>query len=176
MDSRERKPLPIPKNLAILNSSAQRVINARIHVLTGEKLATGDYALEGYLSHRLIERKAGVRELEDCVAGKSHAMFIRQLDRLRAECAAPLLFIEGHPIEFEARLLDGLFRLTEPRIIPVMFIGTRGIRQRVSAGKLVARLLISAALGVPVHASQEIQEGDPDGGMHSPPMSPQRAT
>ena len=143
-----------------MSSNAQKVVSARIHVIE-KRLPTGDYGLDSHRTTRLRERKSGVREIEDCVMGKSHGMFVRQLDRLKAECSAPLLYIEGHPIDFEGRLLDGLLRLTEPRMIPMMFVGTRGIRQRQAAGAFLARLLISAALGVEPLEQRQTNEETP---------------
>lgn len=104
VDDREKRPLPLPKNLELWDSTKpphlrkQRIV--RIHTRSA-RLETGDYLLAGYEDRCIIERKAHLDELDqNLVPAKKRQLFIEELTRLQV-CSYPVLLLEGDPYELE---------------------------------------------------------------------------
>lgn len=123
-----------------------------------KRLQTGDYALEGFESKVLIERKKHIPELfANLLTPSGRERFVKACDRLRSECTHPILILEGtiaHLIRTaRAQLdvdpwlvIDALHRICLERNIQILYLPSVTPDQRRSVGEEVARLLINGAI------------------------------
>ena len=155
VDSREKRPLPIPAHVVFRNPTNPDLRETvRVHTQTKE-LKTGDYALAGCEAARLIERKGGVREVTQNVLTGDLKRFAAALDRLATACALPLLFIEGHPSEllseqpwckYPDAAMDTLMRMCDDRRITLEVVPCATMIQRRAAGEWLVRRLVNGSL------------------------------
>ncbi len=160
-DDREKTPLLFPANLVMLDDAHlpcdRRSCTISLSV-SKKRLATGDYALEGHESRVLIERKKDLPELfSNLLTPSGRERFVKACDRLRSECAQPILILEGtvgHLVR-TARprldvdpwlVVDALHRICLERRIQILYLPAATPEQRRSVGEEVARLLINGAI------------------------------
>jgi len=158
VDTREQTPLQFPAYLPILdpNKPAPDRKSTTIKVSTiSTKLETGDYALRGYESQCLIERKGSIREVaKNCLDATDRKRFIKALDRLKSACLHPYLMLEGSLLDMTQdrnvpdwwNAIDALHRLLFERNIGLLLLPNTGLAQRKLVGEWVARLLVNASL------------------------------
>jgi len=118
-------------------------------------MKAGDYALQGFEHVCIIERKSGIGELANNTDESDRARFLRAFERLKKECAHPILLIEQtltdllapHArIQNPGTVLDEVLSLTIDPTIPILSVRSGNPLQKRLAGELVARVLIQAAL------------------------------
>jgi len=160
-DDREKTPLLFPANMVMLDDAHlpcdRRSCTVSLTV-TKKRLQTGDYALEGFESRVLIERKKHLPELfANLLTPTGRERFVKAADRLRSECAHPILILEGtigHLVRTARAQLDvdpwlvvdALHRICLERRIQILYLPAATPEQRRSVGEEVARLLINGAL------------------------------
>jgi len=132
-----------------------------------KRLVTGDYALEGFESKVLIERKKHLPELfSNLLTPTGRERFVKACDRLRSECSHPILILEGtigHLVRTARSQLDvdpwlvvdALHRICLERHIQILYLPSATPEQRKSVGEEVARLLINGAI---THAERTTQD------------------
>lgn len=158
IDSREKEPLPFPANLPLYRPDGKK---ETVRILTSKStMKTGDYRLETSPPTQdfpscIIERKCGLREIQDCFMGRSRKRVCEasgQLDRLSTATPAPVLLLECSPLALlrqSAQNPDGpfladrvLFECARHQIelhcLPVLNRTTR-----IQAGEWVARKLLA---------------------------------
>lgn len=160
-DDREKTPLLFPANMVMLDDAHvpcdRRTCTISLTVVK-KRLQTGDYALEGFQSKVLIERKKHLMELGgNLLTPTGRARFIAACDRLRSECSTPILILEGtvahlvatarNQLDYDPWLVvDALHRVCLERGIQVLYLPASTPHQRRSVGEEVARLLINGAI------------------------------
>lgn len=160
-DDREKTPLLFPANMVMLDDAHvptdKRSCTVSLTVAK-KRLPTGDYALEGFESKVLIERKKHLPELfTNLLTPTGRERFVKACDRLRSECAHPILILEGtigHLVRTARAQLDvdpwlvvdALHRICLERRIQILYLPAATPEQRRSVGEEVARLLINGAL------------------------------
>lgn len=160
-DDREKTPLLFPANMVMLDDAHvpcdRRTCTVSLTV-TKKRLQTGDYALEGFESRVLIERKKHLMELgSNLLTTSGRQRFVAACDRLRSECSTPILILEGTVAHLVATarsqldydpwlVIDALHRVCLERGIQVLYLPATTPHQRRSVGEEVARLLINGAL------------------------------
>jgi hypothetical protein len=160
-DDREKTPLLFPANMVMLDDAHipcdRRSCTISLTV-TKKRLPTGDYALEGFESKVLIERKKDLPELfANLLTPTGRERFVKACDRLRSECTHPILILEGtvgHLVRMaKPRLdvdpwlvVDALHRICLERRIQILYLPAATPDQRRSVGEEVARLLINGAI------------------------------
>lgn len=165
-DDREKTPLIFPANMVMLDDAHvpcdRRSCTVSLTVVK-KRLQTGDYALEGFESRVLIERKKHLPELfANLLTPTGRERFVKACDRLRSECAHPILILEGtigHLVRTARAQLDvdpwlvvdALHRICLERRIQILYLPSATPEQRRSVGEEIARLLINGAL---THAEQ----------------------
>lgn len=160
-DDREKTPLLFPANMVMLDDAHvpcdRRSCTVSLTV-TKKRLQTGDYALEGFESRVLIERKKHLPELfANLLTPTGRERFVKACDRLRSECRHPILILEGtigHLVRTARAQLDvdpwlvvdALHRICLERRIQILYLPAATPEQRKSVGEEVARLLINGAI------------------------------
>lgn len=160
-DDREKTPLLFPSNMVMLDDAHvpcdRRSCTVSVTVVK-KRLATGDYALEGFESKVLVERKKHLPELfSNLLTPTGRERFVKACDRLRSECAHPILILEGtigHLVRTARAQLDvdpwlvvdALHRICLERRIQILYLPATTPEQRRSVGEEVARLLINGAI------------------------------
>lgn len=100
VDSREKYPILFPETTTFFNDRSYNCVPEEYRVKIVEKsMEVGDYALEGFESECVIERKGSVGELHSNLHGKDYARFTRAISRL-AECSHPILLLDFTPAQF----------------------------------------------------------------------------
>lgn len=181
VDSREKKPLPIPGMLSFLDdahpATRRRRQTVRIQSETRE-LKTGDYVLEGHEREVVVERKGAVSEILQNTLTKDRTRFVKALDRLASESTSPWVIMEGTPVDMVTPTrwcpdphlaCDSLQRLLLERSIGLILVPTKNVSQRRAAGEFVARLLVNGA-----HTAWP-SSPTPSKGSDSPPEEPASA-
>ncbi len=169
VDSREQKPLGFPAHLVV--SKPNRGHPTTVQLLTEKvTLETGDYALKGYESATLVERKKGLGELAKNLMTEDSKRFKACLERLRSSCQDPWIVIEGTPASLSEPnrhipygpecVLDELHRICRAYRVGFQTVPTDTARQRTAAGCWVARLLINGAI---LHRDSSTLPAQPDG-------------
>ena len=165
-DDREKTPLLFPANMVMLDDAFmpcdRRSCTVALTVVK-KRLKTGDYAIDGHESKVLIERKKHLPELfSNLLTPTGRNRFVAACDRLRNECAHPILILEGtvgHLVRTARSQLDvdpwlvvdALHRICLERRIQILYLPASTPEQRRSVGEEVARLLINGTLS---HAEQ----------------------
>lgn len=159
-DTREKCPLLFPSHLVLLdpkyNGGYGKTLTMPLHVVR-QTLKTGDYVLQGYERSVLIERKGSISELAKNIFNPDdRARFIRELVRLREECAHPIVLFEGSlkklltptaRVQTPGPVVDSLLRLlAEYRVEFHTFDPGTTPDGRRRMGELVARLLVAGAI------------------------------
>ncbi len=156
-DSREKKPLLFPNHLVMLDprypADRQVMVTVKLNAVR-QQLKTGDYALQGYESLAVIERKGSLKELaHNCFVGPRRKNFVAELERLRPYRRRILLLegtltaLLGDPEGLGGA--DAMLRLIREYGIEFMLIPSGGfgsVTQRTAGGEWVARLLINESL------------------------------
>ncbi len=160
-DDREKTPLLFPAHLVMLDPASVPVDRRSVTValtVTKKRLATGDYALLGHESRVLVERKKDLPELfNNLLTTAGRDRFVKACDRLRSECAHPILILEGtvgHLVRTaKAKLpvdpwlvVDALHRICLERRIQILYLPSATADQRRSVGEEIARLMINGAI------------------------------
>lgn len=154
VDTRERRPLPFPETIALLDDTKpphwKRMVTARLR-RKPLRLETGDYALEGYEKRCLVETKRGARELVGNCLTRDRDRFVSCLDRLSSACDIPILVVEGtlhhlYQEEDGEAALDSLTRLCCERRILLSFCPADTQVARIGLASWIARTLVSAAV------------------------------
>lgn len=169
-DDREKTPLLFPANMVMLDDAHvpcdRRSCTVALTVVK-KRLQTGDYALEGFESKVLIERKKHLPELfANLLTPTGRERFVKACDRLRSECSHPILILEGtigHLVRTARSQLDvdpwlvvdALHRICIERRIQILYLPAATPEQRRSVGEEIARLLINGAI---THAEQPTQD------------------
>lgn len=155
IDTREKKPLSFPEHIEVQHPTDPTGSQVCRVFTESKELPAGDYALCGFEKARLIERKGGAREVILNCKTADLDRWTRSLDKLRAACALPLIFLEGSPNNLltpanwckEPHLaLDILHRMADARRVPIEIIECGTILQRRYAGEWVLRRLINGAI------------------------------
>lgn len=153
--------MPFPPYLVMWNPMSSASPNAKTHSvklnLKKVRLRTGDYQLEGSEDRIIIERKAHLDETAvNCLYARPRRLFIDELQRLRTECARPILVMEGDPLRLEhmkgygwegdpAIPRDVLRSLLLEYGVELMLLPGHSISHRKAAAKWVASTLILGA-------------------------------
>jgi len=172
-DDREKTPLLFPANMVMLDDAhlpcERRSCTVSLTVAK-KRLQTGDYALEGFESRVLIERKKHLPELfANLLTPTGRERFVKACDRLRSECAHPILILEGtigHLVRTARAQLDvdpwlvvdALHRICLERRIQILYLPAATPEQRRSVGEEVARLLINGALTHAEHPASDVPD------------------
>lgn len=172
-DDREKTPLLFPSNMVMLDDAHlpcdRRSCTISLTVAK-KRLQTGDYALEGFESRVLIERKKHLPELfANLLTPTGRERFVKACDRLRSECAHPILILEGtigHLVRTARAQLDvdpwlvvdALHRICLERRIQILYLPAATPEQRRSVGEEVARLLINGALTHAEHPASDVPD------------------
>jgi hypothetical protein len=172
-DDREKTPLLFPANMVMLDDAhlpcERRSCTVSLTVAK-KRLPTGDYALEGFESRVLIERKKHLPELfANLLTPTGRERFVKACDRLRSECAHPILILEGtigHLVRTARAQLDvdpwlvvdALHRICLERRIQILYLPAATPEQRRSVGEEVARLLINGALTHAEHPASDVPD------------------
>lgn len=172
-DDREKTPLLFPSNMVMLDDAhlpcERRSCTVSLTVAK-KRLPTGDYALEGFESRVLIERKKHLPELfANLLTPTGRERFVKACDRLRSECAHPILILEGtigHLVRTARAQLDvdpwlvvdALHRICLERRIQILYLPAATPEQRRSVGEEVARLLINGALTHAEHPASDVPD------------------
>ena len=172
-DDREKTPLLFPANMVMLDDAHlpcdRRSCTISLTVAK-KRLQTGDYALEGFESRVLIERKKHLPELfANLLTPTGRERFVKACDRLRSECAHPILILEGtigHLVRTARAQLDvdpwlvvdALHRICLERRIQILYLPAATPEQRRSVGEEVARLLINGALTHAEHPASDVPD------------------
>jgi len=148
VDTREQRPLMFPATLSLFGRPTALQSKRR-------KLATGDYALVGAEQIALIERKAGVRELQKNLLTRDKRRTRRALDRLAAEAKYPILLLESNVqslllptkhVPEPGPVLQHLFNECAQRGIAVVLVGEcKFPTKRRLVGELAVRLMAAYA-------------------------------
>ena len=163
VDDREKKPLPFPSTIVMLNPHHQPHLKKQVTVqITTQKarLKTADYLVQGADTVGGIERKGAISEVaQNCLVQAGRKKFIDCLQRLQDTFKYPLLLFEGdiHKIQtakmhgpgppFNPGIaVDALIRLTVEYKVPIFMMACTTIAQRRATGEWAARLLINTAL------------------------------
>lgn len=121
-------------------------------------LTTGDYAIRGYHTVTLVERKGSFRELLDCFHRQSQKRFLGQHGQIARllEVQRPWLLIDIPPAAmYDTRvmrapecLIDDVLQLQlrNPKLGVHWFSGGTGKDGRLLVGEFILRLLWSAVL------------------------------
>jgi ERCC4-type nuclease len=160
-DDREKTPLLFPAHLVMLDTAypptEKRTATVALTVVK-KRLTTGDYALDGFESKTLIERKKDLPELyNNLLTPAGRERFVKACSRLRSSCANPILLLEGtvgHLVRTaKARLevdpwlvVDALQRICLENHIQILYLPAATPVQRRAVGEEVARLLINGAI------------------------------
>lgn len=160
-DSREKVPLLFPNSISLLPPTwnIQQSPSSRQALLTVEKitLTTGDYALKGFESVCLVERKGAVSEVcKNCLTREGRRKFASACQRLSLACSFPVLLLEGDIPSYcdaDPRTqtppgagLDALLRMVADYGLHLLTIPRTTSAGRYTVGEWVARLLINTAL------------------------------
>lgn len=153
IDTREQKPPPFPSTLRIVTTPAPSLRTSRARIFTHrDSLTTADYALLGHEDRALIERKGSLREIASNTLTRDRPRFIRSLDRLATACLYPYLLLEASPTAIVAEHeppFDSLLHLLVERRISLLLLPSSTQAQRLSLGRILARLLIAGAQACP---------------------------
>ncbi len=160
-DDREKTPLLFPAHLVMLDTAypptEKRTATVALTVVK-KRLTTGDYALDGFESKTLIERKKDLPELyNNLLTPAGRERFVKACSRLRSSCSNPILLLEGtvgHLVRTaKARLevdpwlvVDALQRICLENHIQILYLPAATPVQRRAVGEEVARLLINGAI------------------------------
>lgn len=170
IDSREKKPLPLPKHLVTWDRSSppgkprKVTIQVRQEVRT---LETADYVLGGAPGAVGIERKANLDELRQNLCTRvGERRFLKACARLRDNFERPVLLLEGSPLALmrgvrgphtdPAVVRDLLMDTCARYGISLFTIPTGTIPQRRAAGEWLVALLLSGV----THGGRTAQEPD----------------
>ncbi len=170
-DDREKTPLLFPSHMVMLDDAHvpcdRRTCTVSLTVAK-KRLTTGDYALEGFESRVLIERKKHLVELAgNLLTPTGRERFVKACDRLRSECRHPILILEGTVSHLVATaraqlehdpwlVVDALHRICLERNIQVLYLPATTPHQRRSVGEEVARLLINGAITHAEHPASDV--------------------
>lgn len=158
IDKREKKPLPFPDHLVVMDhrSSADDPRLTTVILKTKyETLETGDYVLEGYEKAGVVERKKDLVELHgNLCSATGRARFLRELERFRSFSSPALLLETSHgekaPVAFEnyrpTAVRDLLLMLCVSRSIPLMTFNATSLTARRNSAEWAASFLIQAAI------------------------------
>jgi len=160
VDSREKKPLPLPRHLTLLNDlyppEQKSVRTVTIHQVK-EPLPSGDYLLRGHEDRTIVERKGSLREVFQNCLSKDRQRFVDALGRLSESSDRPTLLVEADlpglqrgvgglsPNEVSAGF-DSLLRTCGDLGVQLFVLPGRTLPQRRLAGEFLLRLLINGAL------------------------------
>lgn len=159
IDTRERRPLPIPSHITILNPQLLPAPDATLTVpITYRKahLPTGDYSLD-LPEPPLAERKVFPDEVTTNTLSADRPRFISQLDRLSEATPFPFLLLEAPSSTLfsctsrspnPAAAYSALLRLAIPRRVSLLLCPTSTSAQRRQAGYLLVLSLIESAMVV----------------------------
>lgn len=169
VDSRERRPLPLPKVLVkraapgrLPSWSPARPLPVQVARRT---LPTADYFLAElpgtlyfHANSAVIETKRSLSELAgNCINPDGRRRFRDCLARMRREFWAPLLVVEGglntlytsrpcDPVPHPELVIDHLIRMLLESGVPFLCVPTSTDRQRRQLGDFVVRWLVNAAI------------------------------
>jgi len=153
-DSREKRPLPIPEHITVLDPAVRRPSKhsgKTVQIINRiSRMETGDYACAEAPFHSLIERKGCLREICGNTLTDDRSRFIDCLDRLSQSCLHPYLLLTAspsslHDVEYEVGL-SALNRLLLPRRISCIMVPASTHQGRHRIGTLIAHLLIEGAI------------------------------
>lgn len=169
VDTREKRPLPMPSHLVVLDPDAlpgaHRTVVIEIATRVS-RLETGDYALEGHLDSVLVERKGHFSELAtNFFEEDPRRRFLSCLSRLSNACRHPWILLEGDPLSLTRQLRDptihpgavrdALLRACLGYNIGLHILPTSSLAARRACGEWVAALLLSGVH----HAHQQAVNG-----------------
>lgn len=159
IDEREKKPLPFPDHLSVMDhgSSASNPRLTTVMLRTKKAtLKTGDYVLEGHESAGCIERKQHLVELHgNLCTTEGRTRFLKELDRFR-EYSHPCIVLESpspdkrhpHPdVKYSPTAVrDMLLMVCVSRKIPLLTFTCTTDSQRRLCAEWTASFLIQAAI------------------------------
>jgi ERCC4-type nuclease len=158
VDTREKRPLPFPDHLVVMDHRSPaddpKLTTVSLN-LKHDTLRTGDYVLEGFEKAGVIERKKDLLELNgNLCSGTGRVRFLKELDRFK-DFASPAILLEVSapvkaPSNFQnfkpSAVRDMLLMVCVSRNIPLMtFNATSSSGRRMSA-EWAASFLIQAAI------------------------------
>jgi len=168
VDQQEKRgwTLLFPENLQVLDPAhlptKKRTRTVKLNV-ERTHLPTADYRLKEAPRGVLIERKGSLQEVAtNCLTTVGRRRFAAECQRLRAECDAPFVLLEGshpdllRPTSFNKTpelALDALLRLLWEWGIQMLVLPRNTEPQRRALGVWVAHLLIT---GDVAHAAPQI--------------------
>ncbi len=157
VDSREQFPLLFPATVLYFPSRGLRPYHL-IHIKTKvNRMETGDYALEGYKSTCIIERKGSQSELATNMCSKDYMRSHRAFVRLILETDHPYIVLEETPAGlFPAehanrpnpdRVVDAFIREVCDLKIPLIFAGrARSPGHRRKLGHFILKIMLYHAM------------------------------
>jgi len=175
-DNREKKPLPFPKRIAVLDEGWPTHLKTQIHdlVVVRKTIPEADYlieAAEGIICPSvfgglracpsvIIERKASLLELSANLLRSRHRRerFREILSLMRASWTYPILMVEGGlstlynpPLKWDLSVppsaaVDALLRISCEQGVPVVPIQSGTGKSRLQLGEHIARTLINGTL------------------------------
>lgn len=157
VDSREQFPLLFPATVLYFPSRGPRPYYL-IHIKTKvERMLTGDYALEGYSSTCIIERKGAQSEISANLCSKDYKRSHDAFVRLVQETDHPYIMLEETPAGMfpperpdrpnPDRVVDAFIREVCDLKIPLIFAGrarTPGHRRKL--GHFILKIMLYHAM------------------------------
>ncbi len=157
-DTKERIPLLFPSTISLLDPRQDARSRAEVVLpvfIVPQRLRTGDYAIQGFESSCLVERKGSALEVATNCLSADRDRFVSTLLRLKSECRHPVLVFEGS-IKKAMRptakcpnahlAVDSLLRLLLQYGIEFLDFAPSSMEERRACGELVIRKLIAGAL------------------------------
>lgn len=152
-DSNEQLRVPFPRNIVVRPRRAyasSRIVPVVAVRKCLQKLGA-DYAVAGYESVSLVERKRGMNELHTNVWTRDYGRFMKSLDRLAASCRFPYLVLEKgigdlyrDPDYYPGDVMAHLLRELHTRGIRFVAVGRcDSPRTRAQLGDFLLRLMLS---------------------------------
>lgn len=169
VDDREKRPLPLPANIVMLDPDTMEPVAVKIHAVK-KRLEHADYVIDpegvpywvpGLRGAGLIERKLSIDEIANNVlVPDRRRRFEAQLAAMRKMWAYPILLLEATPAKFARAtfrtpnpapaIAHDLFqRLLLKHGVSLHFCPGPSITDRAALGEWTVRLLINAQIQTP---------------------------
>jgi len=174
VDDREKRPLPLPQNIVMLDPEAGKPVTVRIHAIK-RRLEHADYVVDpegvpywvpGFTGAGLVERKLSIDEIaQNVLIPDKLRRFDAQLAAMRRMWAYPVLLLEATPARFARPTFrtpapapsvahDVFQRLLLKHGVSLHFCPGPSITDRGALGEWTVRLLINAQLTPPAPISR----------------------
>lgn len=154
IDTREKRPILFPETIKWYEARSSRgkliVLEKKEH-----RMEAGDYALEGFVPHCLIERKGSLREVHQNLFTRDHRRAQTAFDRLCEATYNPYLLLDMSPADMwretdevtnPEKVFDALMNCVQERGLRLIYAGNcEHPRARRILGEQMVRLMMAHA-------------------------------